>query len=65
MLAGDRELEQAMETLKKTEESPLKQVKALQWFERSLDHMYLHEYEACSEGFMMVCCCSFKKRLRG
>jgi hypothetical protein len=54
MLAGARELEQAMEVLKATEESPLKQVKALQWFERSLNHMYLHEYEACSEGFLTV-----------
>jgi hypothetical protein len=58
MLAGDRELQKAMEILKTTEGSPLKQVKALQWFERSLDHMYLHEYEACSEGFQTVCYCS-------
>jgi hypothetical protein len=54
MLAAERELDKAMEVLKHAEESPLKQVMALQWFERSLDHMYLHQYEECAEGFLKV-----------
>ena len=33
----------------------LRQVLALQWFELSLDNMYLHNYEECSKGFQKVC----------
>ncbi|KAF2145782.1 uncharacterized protein K452DRAFT_284163 [Aplosporella prunicola CBS 121167] len=51
MLASDKELEQAIEVMKKASKSQLKQVEALQWFERSLDHMYAHQYEECSHAF--------------
>jgi hypothetical protein len=54
MLAAERQLDKAMAMLTAAEESPLKQVQALQWFERSLDHMYLHQYEECSAGFLKV-----------
>jgi hypothetical protein len=54
MLSTDRQLEKAVQLLKDTEDSQLKQVLALQWFERSLDSMYLHNYEECAEGFQKV-----------
>lgn len=53
MLAGDKKLEEALELAdpRKTK-SPLKQVEALQWFERSLNCMYLHDYQACADSFL-------------
>ncbi|KAF1984737.1 hypothetical protein K402DRAFT_422645 [Aulographum hederae CBS 113979] len=51
MLAGQGELEKAVELLSKQEKSQLKQVEALSWFERSLDAMYMHDYETCSMSF--------------
>ncbi|KAF2428803.1 hypothetical protein EJ08DRAFT_614705 [Tothia fuscella] len=52
MLAAERQLDKAMDILRSTDESLLKQVSALQWFERGLDLMYLHQYEECSAAFM-------------
>ena len=51
MLSGERQLEKAVELLATEKPAQLKQVEALRWFEGSLDNMYLHRYEACSEGF--------------
>jgi len=51
MLSTDRKLDEAVKLLSETEDSQLKQVLALQWFERSLDNMYIHNYEECSKGF--------------
>lgn len=56
MYAGDKQLEKAVEITGGGEESPLKQVEALRWFEHSLNCMYLHRYEECASGFMKVCC---------
>jgi hypothetical protein len=55
MLSTAKKPEEAVELLKNTEDSQLRQVLALQWFERSLDNMYIHNYEECSEGFQKVC----------
>lgn len=51
MLAREKELEKAVALVSEQEKSPLKQVQALQWFEKSLDCMYMHDYAGCSEGF--------------
>lgn len=61
MLAGDRRLDEAVELLNDHTKSQLKQVEALQWFERSLDCMYLHRYEDCSTSFRKVSACSIKR----
>lgn len=55
MLSTARKPEEAVELLKNTEDSQLRQVLALQWFERSLNNMYFHNYEECSIGFQRVC----------
>lgn len=49
--AAERELEQAVEFMANCSESPLKQLEALQWFERSLCTMYMHDYAATSAAF--------------
>jgi hypothetical protein len=54
MLAGEKELEKAVDFQASCGESPLKQIAALQWFERSLNYMNLHFFEQCSEGFAKV-----------
>lgn len=51
MLAADKELEKAVEFIEKAGESPLKQLEALGWFERSLNNMYMHNYEATAVAF--------------
>lgn len=56
MLSTARRPEEAVELLKNTEDSQLRQVLALQWFERSLNNMYFHSFEECSIGFQKVCC---------
>ena len=59
MTAGEREPDKAVEMLSVGETSPLKQIEALKWFEKSLDFMYLHRYEECSEAFQKVSICIF------
>jgi tetratricopeptide (TPR) repeat protein len=51
MLSGNKELEKAIQLLEETPDANLKQVRALQAFEKSLSYMSLHQYEPCSEGF--------------
>ncbi|OCL09039.1 hypothetical protein AOQ84DRAFT_339507 [Glonium stellatum] len=51
MLASDKQLENAVEFMGNCTESPLKQLEALQWFERSLNTMYMHNYQDCSVAF--------------
>lgn len=52
MLSGERKLEQAVELASRGGKSSLKQVEALRHFERSLNHMYLHHYQACADHFI-------------
>ncbi|KAK4999655.1 Mitochondrial outer membrane protein iml2 [Elasticomyces elasticus] len=52
MRAGDGRLEDAVSMMQGAEKSPLKQVEALQWFENSLNCMYLHRFEDCAKSFL-------------
>lgn len=65
MLAGDQKLEEAVEMTGTADKSPLKQVEALQWFEKSLNCMYLHRYEECATSFLKVCSAMITWVLRG
>jgi hypothetical protein len=51
MLAADKELEKAVDFVAAAGESPLKQLEALSWFERSLNNMYMHNYKHTAEAF--------------
>ncbi|KAF2463160.1 uncharacterized protein BDR25DRAFT_115658 [Lindgomyces ingoldianus] len=51
MLASEKELEDAVDFMAKSSESPLKQLEALRWFEMSLNAMNLHDYEGTSTAF--------------
>ncbi|KAF2199919.1 hypothetical protein GQ43DRAFT_442032 [Delitschia confertaspora ATCC 74209] len=51
MLASEKELEKSIEYMDITSESPLKQLEALRWFERSLNTMYIHDYAGTSSAF--------------
>ena len=51
MMASGKELEKAIKFLEDAGESPLKQLEALDWFERSLNCMYIHDYEATAAAF--------------
>jgi len=52
MLGSEKELEKAVEFIANTGESSLKQLEALSWFERSLNTMYMHDYEGTSFAFL-------------
>ncbi len=54
MKSGNRDVEGAVEMLKNSKKSPLKQVEALQAFEKSMDSMCLHNYEDCAKFFLQV-----------
>lgn len=54
MKAGDGYLEDAVAMTGDGHKSALKQVEALQWFEHSLNCLYLHRYEESAEGFLKV-----------
>jgi hypothetical protein len=51
MLASEKQLEKAVQFMADARESKLKQLEALSWFERSLNNMYMHDYEAAAAGF--------------
>jgi tetratricopeptide (TPR) repeat protein len=51
MLASEKQLEKAIQFVADAGESPLKQLEALSWFERSLNNMYIHDYEAAAFAF--------------
>ena len=52
MQATNRRLSSAIATLNNATKSPLKQVEALEMFERSLDAMYMHDYTLCATSFL-------------
>ncbi|KAI9674775.1 MAG: Mitochondrial outer membrane protein iml2 [Caeruleum heppii] len=52
MQAANRNLERAVELLSGDVRSQLKQVEALAIFEKSLDAMFLHDYDLTSESFL-------------
>jgi len=51
MLTTERQLERAVEMIQGAEESKLKQLRALQCFEMSLNCMYAHRWQECADGF--------------
>ena len=51
MLASEKQLEKAVQFMAEAGESKLKQLEALSWFERSLNNMYMHDYQAAASGF--------------
>ena len=52
MQAGNKQLAVAIKILEGKEESPLKQVEAIEMFEKSLDSMYMHDYALCAKSFV-------------
>lgn len=52
MQAANRHLSTAISILERSTKSPLKQVEALQMFEKSLDAMYMHDYALCAKSFI-------------
>lgn len=52
MQATNRHLSTAISMLERSTKSPLKQVEALQMFEKSLDAMYMHDYALCAKSFI-------------
>ena len=52
MQAANRNLSTAISILQKSTKSPLKQVEALEMFEKSLDAMYMHDYALCAKSFI-------------
>lgn len=52
MQATNRHLSTAMSLLQSSSKSPLKQVEALNMFEKSLDAMYMHDYTLCATSFI-------------
>jgi hypothetical protein len=54
MLACEKRLEEAVKLMSDARPSQLRQVEALQCFEKSLDCMYMHAYEETSASFQKV-----------
>lgn len=52
MHAANRDLSAAMALLSRPTKSPLKQVEALDMFEKSLNAMYMHDFDVCSDSFL-------------
>jgi heme oxygenase len=54
MVSSDGKLEGALSMLETTPDSKLKQIMALQQFEKSMNSMYLHRYEPCAQSFQKM-----------
>ena len=52
MQAANQRLSTAISILEGSTKSPLKQVEALEMFEKSLDAMYMHDYALCAKSFI-------------
>ena len=52
MQAANKHLSTAISILEKPNKSQLKQVEALQMFEKSLDAMFMHDYALCAKSFI-------------
>jgi len=52
MQATNHHLSTAISLLSNTKPSPLKQVEALDMFEKSLNAMYIHDYDLCATSFV-------------
>jgi hypothetical protein len=54
MKGANKDLNGALELLCSEKKSPLKQVEGLRVFEKSLNALFLHKFELCSEAFLEV-----------
>jgi hypothetical protein len=54
MKGANKDLKGALQLLSTNAKSPLKQVEALCVFEKSLNALFLHEYDICAEAFIQV-----------
>jgi hypothetical protein len=54
MLSSEKKQDRALHLLTNMPVSKLKQVVALQYFEVSMNRMFMHRYEECSEGFVKM-----------
>jgi len=54
MISSEKRLLEALDMIKSMPASNLKQIMALQCFEKSMNAMYLHRYEDCSETFQKM-----------
>lgn len=54
MKGANKDLEGALELLSSNSKSPLKQVEALCVFEKSLNALFLHNYDVCAAAFIEV-----------
>ena len=52
MEATNRRLKTAIDLLSNSKPSPLRQVEAIDMFERSLNAMYIHDYDLCAKSFI-------------
>ena len=52
MQASNRHLSTAISLLEGSTRSPLKQVEAIEMFEKSLEAMYMHDYALCAKSFV-------------
>ena len=50
----EKDLAKSIQMIQDAPDSKLKQILALQNFEMSMNHMFLHQYEPCSEAFQKV-----------
>lgn len=55
MHSANRRLDRGLQLLSGDNKSPLKQIQMLHSFEKSLNAMYMHEYELCATSFLEVC----------
>ncbi|MCJ1388597.1 Mitochondrial outer membrane protein iml2 [Xylographa bjoerkii] len=55
MIASRKRLDAAIDLLSGVDKSPLRQVEALSMFEKSLNAMYAHRYDLCSQSFVTCC----------
>jgi hypothetical protein len=54
MIGANKDLVGAQKLLNGKNKSPLQQVEALRVFEKSLNALFLHDYEVCSQAFIEV-----------
>src|ERR1700760_4419845 len=54
MISSEKKLVEALDMIKSMPYSKLKQIMALQCFEKSMNSMFLHHYEDCSEAFQKM-----------
>jgi Protein of unknown function (DUF3808) len=52
MHSANRNLESSIDILSRNEDSPMKQISALNMFEKSLNSMFFHDYNLCTQSFL-------------